>query len=443
MFWQPQHANGQKSFERDMALRAGAGVYVVVALVMLMPAGGLALFLWPNRNDIAQTVPWLTVFFLAEILAGLLLVARWFQRLTTSSDIEELKKVAFSYRLGGTLALRPFLNPGGETLDADSSLGDYRNGITEPNFYKTATNPPFFLALILVVSLGLFAFYGPRLGLLGVPMIPLLGPELANWSWQDTVTPDPTKLAGLSRYGAGALVAVAFAFAGSLVWAVIYMTRRMALRDVTAHTYQEVTMRLVASAVLALVIYHVFASTEPAAGMPWGELLMVIAFGVGVMPETVLRWIANKAARLFDGRKETDAIDLENIQGISPFTRSRLVEVGVYDVQGLVSANPLRLSLHTPYSLPQVMDWIGQSFLLLHFGPEGFAAWRQRGVRTVWELEGVAPTLAAEPAAEPVPRVLAALDTDPNYVRATQIQMRMRDSGRPRRLPAKPGDGKA
>jgi hypothetical protein len=53
----------------------------------------------------------------------------------------------------------------GENLTADSPLAAYRRGIIEPNFYKTATNPPFFLALVLVVSLGLFAFLAPRLNL--------------------------------------------------------------------------------------------------------------------------------------------------------------------------------------------------------------------------------------------------------------------------------------
>ena len=456
MRWQRKQNESEK-FEKDVALRMGVGPYLMLAFVLLLPAAGLAFYFWHAKPEAVPALPFLTVFFLAELLAGLLLVARWFQRLTTNSDIEELRKMAYSYRLGGTLGLRPFLNPDGEKLTADSSLTEYRKGIIEPGFYKSATNPPFFLALVLVVSLGLFAFYAPRLGVLELPMIPFLGPELSEWDWTasgealatpaaagqtEDAKPAANNRAAFMAYGAGALVCVAFAFAGSLVWAVIYLTRRMALRDVTAYTYQEVTMRLIASAVVALVLYHIFAPLkQPQASqileqtwaMPWEELLMVLAFGAGVMPETVLRWLGNKASRLFGTREQNDHIDLEHVLGISPFTRARLAEVGIYDAQGLVAANPLRLSMHTPYPLPQIMDWIGQAFLLLQFQPEKMRELRKKGMRTVWELEAARAHLNNQTPlqAESVDGVreaaalLPALKADPNFVRATEIQQRM------------------
>jgi hypothetical protein len=420
---------------------AGKGAYIILALVTLLPAGTVAYYLYRHLGKetfYAEAAFWLTVLLLAELLAGLLLVARWFQRLASNSDIEELRKAAYSYRLGGTLALRPFLNSEGETLDADSSLADYRAGIIEPNFYKTPTNPTFFLAVALVVSLGLFAFFAPKLNLLTIPVIPLLGPELGGWDWR--IEGDVDRSAFIA-YGAGALVCLAFAFAGAFVWAVIYLTRRMAMRDVTAHTYQEVTMRLVASSIIALVVYHIFASTEPSATMPWGELLMVLAFGTGVMPETVLRWVGNKAARLFGAVEQNDHIDLEHIQGISAFTRARLVEVGIYDAQGMISNNPLRLALQTPFSLPQVMDWYGQCFLLLYFRPKGLDALRNLGVRTVWELKELSD--AAEntfadvktngDATIKIPQVLKVIDANANFIRATEIQLRMREGITPER----------
>lgn len=415
--------------EREMRVHgAGAGTYAMLALVTLLPAAGIALYLWTRWGTDTfhgEAALWLTVFLLAEVLAGLLLVARWFQRLTTNSDIEELRKAAFSYGLGGTLALRPFLNSDGERLTMTSSLAEYRKGIIEPNFYKAATNPPFCLALLLVVSLGLFAFFAPRLSILGLPIIPLMGPVMEEWNWAPNAAVDAKMLA----YGSQALVCLAFAFAGALVWAVIYLTRRMSLRDVTAYTYQEISMRLIASAVVALVAYHFLSATE----LLSGKHLMLVAFGAGVMPETVLRWLLNKAARYIGTAEQNDQIDLEHIQGISAFTRARLAEVGVYDAQGLVASNPLRLSLHTPYSLPQIVDWYGQALLLLYAQPQGLQALRERGVRTIWEL--LAPP-ADEPARQPpaddppllpnLARVAGSLNANVAYVRITEVQERMR-----------------
>src|SRR5262249_35840090 len=139
----------------------------------------------------------------------------------------------------------------------------------------------FYLALTLVLTLGLFAFFAPTLHLMSKPWIFLLGPELGDLyippserlsqSAARTGAPSPANSGSQSAqiadntvpgelfftpdvaaYGARALVCLAFSFAGAIVWAVIYLTQRMALRDVTAYTYQEVTMRLVASAILAL-----------------------------------------------------------------------------------------------------------------------------------------------------------------------------------------------
>jgi hypothetical protein len=435
----------KKAEEKELAARgAGASAYVLVAFVLLVPAVSLSYFLYTNYPPELGTAFYLAVFFLAELLAGLLLVARWFQRLTSNSDIEELRKMAFSYRLGGSLALRPFLNSHGESLLPNSPLKSYREGIIEPNFYKSAANPPFLLAMILVVSLGLFAFFAPQFNILADPSIFLLGPELGYWKWDGNGSGPPNQNAFMA-YAARALVCVSFAFAGALVWAVTYLTRRMALRDVTGHTYQELSMRLVVSAVVSLVAYHLLSTSVLSNEAPSGAVLMLLSFGAGMLPETMIRWIYNKAARLFGAAEQNDYIDLEHIHGISAFTRSRLAEVGIYDAQGLVATNPLRLSLHTPFSLPQLLDWYGQAFLLLHLRPAGLRALREFGIRTIWEAEKVWQTLPLQNVelngcgklCEALERVFKAVSVNPCYVRVTELHDRMRE--RPQQGPSSSG----
>lgn len=419
---------------------AGFSAYIMVFIIVFLPAIAFAFYIYNSlsspQNATSPTNPgrslWMAVFFLAEILAGLLLVARWFQRLTSNSDIEELRKMAYSYRLGGSLALRPFLNSDGEKLEPNSTLASYRKGIIEPNFYKSASNPPFLLAITLVVSLGLFSFFAFESKILSIPSVFLLGPELGHWKWPNSFgdeTVNGTELGAFMAYAARALVCVSFAFAGSLVWAVIYLTRRMALRDVTGHTYQELSMRLVVSAVVSLVVYHLFATSVSSGKAPSSEVLLLLSFGTGIMPETVIRWVGNKSARLFGSAEQNDHIDLEHIHGINTFIRSRLAEVGVYDAQGLIATNPLRLSLHTPFSLPQLLDWYGQAFILLYFQPNGVQSLRNLGIRTIWEAEAACSIIkqqnislgAAGTLGDALERVLQAIRCNPCYVRATQI----------------------
>ena len=340
--------------------------------------------------------------------------------------------MAFSYRLGGSLALRPFLNSKGEFLKPSSDLKSYREGIIEPNFYKSAANPPFLLAMVLVISLGLFAFFAPQFNILADPSIFLLGPELGYWKWNGDAAGPPNQNAFMS-YAARALVCVSFAFAGALVWAVTYLTRRMALRDVTGHTYQELSMRLVVSSVVALVAYHLLSTSVVSEEVPSGALLMLLSFGAGMLPETMIRWVSNKVARLFGAAEQNDFIDLEHIHGISAFTRSRLAEVGIYDAQGLVATNPLRLSLHTPFSLPQLLDWYGQAFLLLYLQPAGLRALRRIGIRTIWEAQTAHSLIQKQDVElegygklnETLSRVFVAIHENPCYVRVTELHKRM------------------
>ena len=133
------------------------------ALCFLLVLGGavVAAYAVEHRSETAWGLitfrPWGKLAFLSLTLAGLLLVARWYKRLGNNSDIEELQKAAFSYRLGGALALRPFVCANGERLSADSPLKDYLEGIQQPEFLRTPINPPFVLALVLVLALGLLA----------------------------------------------------------------------------------------------------------------------------------------------------------------------------------------------------------------------------------------------------------------------------------------------
>ncbi len=443
-----------------------------VASAILLAGGPIAVFLlwwWrhppgePARLD-PSTLPWAGVTLLVVALVSLLVVGRWFRRLGSNSDIEELRKAAFAYRLGGTLALRPFLTRQGQGLRPDSRIEEYEAGIEEPTFLKNVSLPSFLLAVLLALSLGLLAFSAERLDLAGRPSLLLGGPLVVRDGVLAGEPLTPEVLRRLVDHQAGALVCLAFAFLGALLWSITYLSRRMALRDVTGHAYQTIALRLLGAAIVALFVYHAKVLLVPGDlddTQRWDEVVVILAaFAAGVVPEVALRWMAAQTRRLFGAGadRRADELELELIEGIDAYTRVRLAEAGIHDAQGLVAANPLHLTLRTPFSLPQVIDWIGQACLLVQLKPDAYRRLREQGLRTAWQLDQLvalraegrlglaeeargfdpAPSGAAPPPARldttggpPLPpdrarTLLALLLADPAFVRAGEVARCMR-----------------
>ena len=302
------------------------------------------------------------------------------------------------------------------------------------------------LALVLVLALGLLAFYAEDLDIVSKPSLLLSGPVVAQEPWLFTspdkllgagaAGPDTTKIV---LYQSGAVACIAYALLGALVWSIVYLARRMALRDVTPHAFQTIAVRICVSAMVALFLYHLIGKPEvdgPATGIlgsvattvgiSRADLLILLSFAAGMIPEVALRWLGGWVRRLFGQSGGSDELDLEAIEGIDAQTRVRLTEVGIYDAQGLVTTNPLHLTLKTPFSLPQVMDWVGQAFLFIQVKRGQLDALREAGVRTVWQLAARnGPIAIAGTTVEPQV-LLATLQQDPCFVRAREVVDRMR-----------------
>ena len=170
----------------------------------------------------------------------------------------------------------------------------------------------------------------------------------------------------------------------------------------------------------------ILGSVATTVGISRADLLILLSFAAGMIPEVALRWLGGWVRRLFGQSGGSDELDLEAIEGIDAQTRVRLTEVGIYDAQGLVTTNPLHLTLKTPFSLPQIMDWVGQAFLFIQVKRGQLDALREAGVRTVWQLAARnGPTAIAGTTVEPQV-LLATLQQDPGFVRAREVLDRMR-----------------
>lgn len=112
------------------------------------------------------------------------------------------------------------------------------------------------------------------------------------------------------------------------------------------------------------------AAVDPLAG--WNWLLFIVAFGIGILPETGMaliqdytqniRWIG---ARFPSLREEHP---LTNLEGINLYDRARLLEEGIENVENLAHYNFIDLMLHTRIPVQRLVDLVDQAILYLHVG---------------------------------------------------------------------------
>ncbi|KAE8235017.1 hypothetical protein A4X03_0g9938, partial [Tilletia caries] len=117
--------------------------------------------------------------------------------------------------------------------------------------------------------------------------------------------------------------------------------------------------------------------------LPPAWILLSLAFGL--LPGSVLQFILVKIGTQINWIKQSDnrfldwtrVVPLDAIDGIDFFTRFRLEECGISDVQSLATYNPIMLHIETPYGIYQTVDWIAQAQLCCVVGLDRFLLLRQ------------------------------------------------------------------
>lgn len=180
---------------------------------------------------------------------------------------------------------------------------------------------------------------------------------------------------------------LAMAFVGAFVWSAQNIIRRLITGDLTPNAYYSAGLRMVFASLLALMLSF-FLEVLPEAGFK-RELLPVIAFLTGMMPENALVYLKERI-HLFSAGSEEKSHDLplQMIEGINLFHKVRLGEVGIDNAQNLAEANVIELFLKTPFNPNQLIDWIAQAKLYLCFKSD-ITKLRKLGIRTIFDVRGL------------------------------------------------------
>jgi hypothetical protein len=204
-----------------------------------------------------------------------------------------------------------------------------------------------------------------------------------------------------------AMTSVFWAYLGAYFYSLRSLLLRVNSRDATPGHFYALTVRLVASVSLALLLHHIVFGTLDTAS----RILPAAYFFCGVFPEVFMNYIWQKVKTFLniEGSRPKESL-LDRIDGISDVQIERLQEVGIDSAFALAVCDPIRTFVRLPYRLPQIIDWIDQALLILHFGGDGTTALRKIGVRSILGLVSFDP-LGKTLTADIAPKVGMTADT--------------------------------
>ena len=221
-----------------------------------------------------------------------------------------------------------------------------------------------------------------------------------------------------------------FAFLGWYVWTVSTIFSRLTTLELVPATYYNILTRLVAALFVSVMFRHLFAifGSQSTQFVP-----EAVGFGVGLFPDAALAWLTRQLRRyLLGDAGVTDEFSLDLVQGISPFRKLRLYEIGMDNCENLATANPISLYITSNLSLLEVIDWVAQAQLLVLVGQDKYRLLQSNSYRTVLDLERGAGSAAAMRlcellaySAEQLADIRDGLLDDPNFKRLAALRAKV------------------
>ncbi len=193
------------------------------------------------------------------------------------------------------------------------------------------------------------------------------------------------------------------AFAGAYLFTVQMLVRRYFQADLKASAYVNAVVRIVSALVLIAVVHQALMD-----GRTRGPCVAV-AFIIGFFPLVGLQALQKTAALALKTAVPSLKNDypLSDLDGLSVWYESRLLELGIEDLENLATANLVDVILHSRVPVGRLVDWIDQASLYLHLEPWGTSKEEHRassryrlrrlGIRTATALEAAFRPSSATP----------------------------------------------
>jgi hypothetical protein len=158
---------------------------------------------------------------------------------------------------------------------------------------------------------------------------------------------------------------VTYAFLGAYFFAVQLIWQGYVRADLRPKTYTTVTVRVLVVVVLAWLIDATLGASQPA------NVLYLLAFFAGIVPNTVLHFVAEKVLGRLAGTFNRDQLQqLTVLDGIDLYERTRLSEEGITSVEALAHHDLLDLFFKTRISAARLIDWADQAILAMYLGTD-------------------------------------------------------------------------
>lgn len=190
----------------------------------------------------------------------------------------------------------------------------------------------------------------------------------------------------------------AFAFLGAYFYILQMLVRRYFQNDLKATAYINATMRIVIVILLVWVIDPLLSDDVDQATRS------AAAFVIGVFPTVGWQFLQQILIRKPLGFV-VDSLEpdhkLGDLDGLNIWYESRLLEVGVEDMQNLSTTDVVDLMLNTTIPIDRVIDWLDQAFLYLRVVDQRERdLLRAYGIRTATDLVDALGDEGREPALE-------------------------------------------
>ena len=153
-----------------------------------------------------------------------------------------------------------------------------------------------------------------------------------------------------------------FAFLGAYWFGVQMLVRRYHQNDLRSSAYASVMLRVI----MVLILVAALSLLLPADNL---QIQAAVAFIIGAFPTLGIYALQRAAAALL--RTSVPSISplypLNQLDGMTIWYETRLLEAGIEDMQSLATANLVDLFLHTRVPIGRLIDWVDQAYLYLHF----------------------------------------------------------------------------